>query len=345
MKILCVFCLVFVVVTPVSQAAMPLLCSKAALKAECLNNVIIACVWVGGSGVAGNSSSTSNLWLDKSAGDYDCTALLNGISDHELTFEVVRPQDAIVVYVGLYDNNGEELFFGYKNGYLQYQDGQYSVPNDLTWVSVMMTAIVDIPLDNPETAQGARINVRDANGQITLSEWLPVENGRLSLPTQYAGKGELIINRYSDGMYWEDWYDLGTMKLIPQQQVAVRLSLFVDGYANYGDDPWSIRTWTAEQADGTFNNLLVRFTVTRENESVPMIGYLYDVGFNNLIDTAYSVMYRKLGDDTWCEQSAEVLGGQIFLTLPVGTYQAFYRFKYGVESNPTPVNFWDNGKG
>lgn len=333
-----------VVAISVSQASPVLLVSKAALKAECLKNVTSASVWIGGSGVAENSSSTSSQWIQKSSSDYDCSDLLNSISGQEMSFEVARPQDQINVYVGLYDKNGNQLFYGYKTGYLETQKGGgYSLPWDLTVINVRMSENVSIPLSaEAENAEYAQINVRDESGQIVMNEWLTVENGQLSLPTQYAGsKGELIINYYSNGQFWQRWYDLTTGELIPQDQVLARVYTFVKGYYNFGNNPWSISFGISEQSDGISDNPLVKFTVADDEIMVPMSCSLYD-HWGNQKEIAYAVNYRKVGDSVWTEQAVEP-EGQALLSLPKGTYQAFFRFKLMKESNPTPIDW--GGKG
>ena len=344
-KFLSVFCLALSVVVASSLQAEnpPFLCSKAALMAECLMNVTGASIWIGGSGVASSSASTNGQWFEKSKGDYDCAELLGSISEQELSFEVARPNDQVSVYVGLYGKNGNQLLWGNKTGYLVYNEGTYSLPDYLTWMTVELSATVGISLDDPGTAQSVQINIRDGNGQITMSEWLPIENnGQLNLPTQYAGcHGELIINRYSDGQFWQEWYDLETGKLIPQNQVLARVYTWVKGYYGFGENPWVISFWLGEQADGTCDNPLVKFTVTDDGIMVPMSGRLYDYQ-GNQIDTAYAADYRKIGDSTWTEQMVED-GGQVLLTLPKGVYQAFLRFKQMKESNPAPTNW--GGKG
>jgi hypothetical protein len=338
--------LAIVAISACQAAAPALMCSRAALISESMKNVIGASIGIGGSGVAYNSASLNSMWFQKSTTDYDCTQLLKTVLDQELTFDVARPLDQVTLSVVFYDKDFRQAFWGFKSGYLDLNGGKYELPDSLTVVNMVMADIIGLPLSDPDTAQNVQINVRDKKtGQITMGEGLPVENGRVSLPTQYAGcRGELIIGRYLDGQYWQEWFDLTTGELIPQSQVATRISTLIEGYLNFGDNPWAISLRPEPQGDGTYKNPLVKFTITGQGIMVPMTGYLVNTD-GNIVDTAYAVKYRKLGDSTWSEQSVEVTGGQIFLTLPAGTYQAFLRFKLMTESNPTPVNFWGDGKG
>jgi len=332
----------FMVSCSIVSAEIPLsLFSKAGLKADCLKNVTGASIWIGGSGVANNSDNTNSQWFKKSETDFDCLELMNSIYYQELSFSVARPKDMISVYVGLYDKDGNQLFSGSKSGYLEFVDGAYRIPEDLTYLYVEMCAIISIPLSDSESAKYARVMVRDENGQIMTGESLPIYDGMLSFPTQYAGcDGELVISYYSNGHYWEEWYDLKTMELLPQEVVSARVWTQVDEYYNFGLDPWCISFWIYSQADETYSNPLLKFEVGNE-KCVPMSACLRDVN-GVLIEMAYAVAYRKMGDSDWSTQ--EIGPENEILNLPEeGVYQAFFLFKKQ-ESNPIPVNFY-GGKG
>ena len=335
------FFLFFIVICVSGSDTQISLCSKAALKADCLKNVTGASVWIGGNGIAGNSNSTNSQWIEKSETDIDCTELMINLAFLDLSFSVTRPKDAITVYVGLYDKAGNQLFIGTKSDYLTLVDGSYIVPDSLKSVYVEMCAVLNIPLSNSASAQYARVATRDVNDQVTMGTYLPIYDGKLSFPTQYAGcNGELVISCYSDGHYYEEWYDLKSMELLPQEYVSTRVCTQINEYYNFGTDPWCINFWINQQADGTYSNPLLKFEVGSE-KIVPMSGYLSDSD-GNLVETAYAVAYRKMGDTVWSTQAIGV-GAEILYLPSAGAYQVLFLFKKQ-ESNPTPSDFY-SGKG
>lgn len=317
--------------------------SRAGLKATCLQNVVRASAWVGGQGCSNNTANVDSIWANKDIGDFDCSDLVQKIWQQKLKFTVVRLQDRIYVNLALYDKDYNMLFYGQKSGYLEYLDGTYHVPKSLENVELEMSQTVYLPLPNPDTARGAQINVRDNKGNIILSQWLPVNNGVLTLPTQYSGQqGELIISRYADGYFWQDWYDLGSGSCLPQQQVEARIMTRFLGYFDYGIDPYIVGKDIAPREDGLYENPLFKFKVVNESYGVWASACLVDAN-NNGMEFPYRVEYRKRGDSDWTH--VDITGQSVYLKLPAGEYQLYFRFHGMVESIPTYVDFWTGGKG
>lgn len=311
--------------------------SMAGIEIQCLENIVGGAIYVGGIGCASNSLDTNGRWLDKSPTDYDCSQILADLSASDLTYTVVRPLDSITVGVYLWDKSGQILVSGSKTGYLQYSEkggGGYYLPPSMRRVEVEMVSIAYLPISDPGSAQGGQINVRNANGQITFSDGLEVEDGRLGLPTKYAScYGEIIINRYEDGRYWQDWYDLRTMQLLPQSQVISRVQTLVKNYLDLGSNPYMISATVQQRQDGADNPLL-KFTVDKATV-IPAAGYMYD-SEGQYTGMAYAVYYRMLGNDS-ISGVQELSANNQTLSLPVaGTYQAFFLYEGLEETRPVP---------
>ena len=340
---LSIFFLFFIVAT---FADTPQLQAQGSLVAQCLQAVSQGGCSLYGSGIASDSSVQSQGNFTKSPDDFDCRELLRTISQRRFDGKVICPEDDINFSVWLADAQGHILFVGCRKFKMdKWYDGSWHVPENSGWVELEMVGIPELKVDSPETANGAFIYVRDGNGTITISQGLPLNSGYLSIPQEYAGqKGQFVVSHYQNGRYWQQWYDLATMKEINPIMIAQCFLTQVSNYYDWWTDPVAVKHYSAVSSDGTWVSPLDRVRVINSLD-IPVSCLLWDGKAYTI--QADAVVFWKMGDvENQTTQPLDPVNPIMHLPA-AGVYQFRFVHEGLPESKPQYIDFWSqyNGKG
>ncbi len=336
---------IFFLFVTVTFADTPQLQAQGSLMAQCQGAVTQGGCSLYGPGIASDSTVQSQVYFTKSSDDFDCSALMRTVSNTKINAKVMCPDDDITFSVWLTDAQGHTLFSGYHTFKLEkWYDGTYHLPENCGWVVLEMVGIPELKVDSPESANGAFIYVRDGNGNITISQGLPLNDGYLSIPQEYAGqKGQFVISHYQNGHYWQQWYDLATMKEIDPLMVSQCFLTQMSNYYNWWTDPVAVKHYSAIKDDGTWVSPLDRVNALN-NLDIYVSCLLWDGKAYTI--QADSVVFWKMGDvEHPTTQPLDPLKPVMHLPA-AGVYQLRFIHEGLPESKPQYIDFWSSsGKG
>ncbi len=256
----------------------------------------------------------------------DAFKVLNMLKQQQLDFSVARPEeDWLNSYVGLYDNKGREMFYGYGWGELSIDTSGKWVPSQSllkfdTYLAQKIPLLKDV--------SQARVVERDENGNANRTEYLEVnENGEIMFTRDFVGQnGEIIVTMrdgssivasLSDDKVYEiigvsakiDASIHGVV-LIPEN--ATILEVNPESYGGYGDSPlirgnlgkqwFTLRAMTTEGG--------IPRGVRYRNVEAPDGDWIYqEGGLNTDIPISQEGTYEFIID--W---------GEVFVPMPIGYY-------------------------
>ena len=259
----------------------------------------------------------------------DAFKVLNMLKQQQLDFSVARPEeDWLNSYVGLYDNKGREMFYGYGWGELSIDTSGKWVPSQSllkfdTYLAQKIPLLKDV--------SQARVVERDKNGNANRTEYLEVnENGEIMFTRDFVGQnGEIIVTMrdgssivasLSDDKVYEiigvsakiDASIHGVV-LIPEN--ATILEVNPESYGGYGDSPL-IR--------GNLGKQWFTLRAMTTEGGIP-----------------YGVWYRNVEapDGDWTYQE-----GDLDTDIPIsqeGTYE--FIINWGEVFGPMPIDYYDGG--
>ncbi len=181
----------------------------------------------------------------------DAFKVLSMLKEQQLYFSVARPDvDWLNSYIGLYDNEGREMFYGYGWGKLtQDESGKWVPPQSLLKFDTYLAW--KIPL--LKGVSQARVLFRDKSGNVIKTEYLEVdENGKIMFTRDFVGQnGEIIVTMRDGSSIVASLNDnkvyeiigvsakidasIGGVVLIPEN--ATILEVNPESYGGYGDSP------------------------------------------------------------------------------------------------------------
>ena len=259
----------------------------------------------------------------------DAFKVLNMLKQQQLDFSVARPEeDWLNSYVGLYDNKGREMFYGYGWGELSIDTSGKWVPSQSllkfdTYLAQKIPLLKDV--------SQARVVERDENGNANRTEYLEVnENGEIMFTRDFVGQnGEIIVTMrdgssivasLSDDKVYEiigvsakiDASIHGVV-LIPEN--ATILEVNPESYGGYGDSPL-IR--------GNLGKQWFTLRAMTTEGGIPR-----------------GVRYRNVEapDGDWTYQE-----GDLDTDIPIsqeGTYE--FIINWGEVFGPMPIDYYDGG--
>lgn len=179
--------------------------SRAALVSEAIRSVKIITGQLWTQGDLQPTNGSGYFYVEYNSPAPSKAEILNQMSVHELSYRVIDPtNDWLNLFTSCFSAEGQELFYGGTGFHLQYGVNGWQVPEESRTFDIMLGYRIPIKIKG---AIGARILVRDDNGNMRPNIWLNVSYdqesniGTVGMISEYAGigsRGQLIVT------YWEN---------------------------------------------------------------------------------------------------------------------------------------------
>jgi hypothetical protein len=261
----------------------------------------------------------------------DAFKVLNMLKQQQLNFSVARPDvDWLNSYVGLYDKEGREMFYGYGWGKLCIDTlGEWIPPQSLLKFDTYLAW--KIPLLNGVSQ--ARVIQRDEHGNVNRTVYLEVdENGKIMFTRDFVGQNGEIIATMEDGS--SIVASLSDDKVYEIIGVSVKIDASIQGVVLIPDNATIIEV-NPESYGGYGDSPLIRGNLGKQ--------WLTLRAMTTEGGIPRGVWYRNVEapDGDWTYQE-----GGLDTDIPIrqeGTYE--FIIDWGEVFVPVPIGYYDGGKG
>jgi hypothetical protein len=294
--------------------------------------------------VAGGSSSVwgeSIMWASSSKTNIyfrppvkpsyeDVIRQLNTV---QFSFKVADKSKPLTIFSDLFNRGGMNLFYGTANASVSSQGAILCAG-----VKMRMNSCVPIYV-GPNVSSAS---IRTGNQRDNAEVW----NGYLMFQEGYAEKDALVVLDYYDGVESREiGYYIPTGSEVPLTTVSGTVNNYVQDYQTLSDEGMSSGTALTVGAYGYVGDdheapvVCVKITSARP---VKFGGVIYDAYSNNTLENPLAGGLI-MTDGT--ETSIVLTAGQWSAPtmLQPGTY--YFYLKTGLYDVPTPVNYYEGGKG
>lgn len=202
------------------------------------------------SAIRSTTNVKSDVWIPyktKVDGALDVGEIFGIIKAQSLVLSVLYPSDRIQLGAGLYDNDGNNLFYSYESSDIS--PPQNGISKNVLDVMFNMSSEIWIPIG---AASWFRIVERDADGndiRYYSSREYDVRNGKIRFPAYFAKKGGELIVSLRDGT--EVAYSLNGGKRI----VPTTVKIGVGSVSSVGTRTFRIDHTTQGCGSGPFSTI------------------------------------------------------------------------------------------
>lgn len=239
----------------------------------------------------------------------------NAISGMYLAVDVANPKDALYAYNGAYDSDGDVLFSGFHQFWLENAKGGYTLPVDYGNVPLVM---VDNPPIKIPGAIAAQVSMIDASGRTGNTYSLPVRNGKVFFPRQLAGTNA-VLSVFIQGekgdssggwLYW----NVGNGGWIYPDRFTFALKTTVQGITAVTDSNVRVAVPTSKSVG---KNQSVEFTSTSKQSVTVSFWTTEGKWFNG-------AKVRKAGTTEWTTYEAATETKTGYVSFPLGLSEGVY---------------------
>ncbi len=234
--------------------------------------------------------------------------IISTIHGMDLSVNVVNPNDPLYIWAGVYNADGDELFFCYRQFYLMNGKGGYTLPPDYGNITLNLSENIPIKVNN---AQSAFIDILDDNGNSKDRHSLYVQNGKIYFPRQLAGTNA-IVGVYISGVKgvdssWQYWNVNNGSKVNPEH-FGFALKPSIRGVVSIADAD------SIQVAVRTENGIGDNITAEYKSTSKAWVGASFYTTEGKWFIGAW---VRKAGSSDWTYYKAVVGGKSVSVNIPM----------------------------
>lgn len=286
-------------------------------------------VW--GESIMWASSSTTNIYFRPQVKpSYE--EVIRQLNTAQFSFKVADKSKPLTIFSDLFNKGGMNLFYGTANASVSSQGAILCAG-----VKMRMNSCVPIYV-GPNVSSAS---IRTGNQRDNAEIW----NGYLMFQEGYAEKDGLVVLDYYDGVESQEIaYSIPTGSRITLTSVSGMVNNYVQDYQFVNDDGLASNAILFVKAYGSVGDdheapvVCVKITSAR---SVKFSGAIYDMYTNDVIENP--IGGGLIVNDTETEVSLTPGQWSAPMMLQPGTY--YFYLKTGLYDVPTPVNYYEGGKG
>ncbi|MCX6717595.1 MAG: hypothetical protein NTU76_02890 [Candidatus Taylorbacteria bacterium] len=257
----------------------------------------------------------------------DAFKVLSMLKQEQIYFSVARPDvDWINSYIGLYDNEGREMLYGYGWGKLSITLGEWVPPQSLLKFDTYLAW--KIPLLKGVTQ--ARVLLRDKSGNVIKTEYLDVdENGKIMFTRDFVGQNGEIIATMEDGS--SIVASLSDDKVYEIIGVSAKIDASIQGVSLIPDNAVNFKV-TPISRNGYGESPLIRGNLEK--------GWFTLRAMTTEGEISCGVWFRNVESPEGEWQYQE---GDLDTDIPIsqkGTYELILNWEF---FGPFPMNYYDGG--